>query len=203
MLTYVSVRSASRRGLFLVLHRNIAVIRVCLSAVRRTGVNEFVTPVTQTVAYIGYAPVCGGGAFAYSMRIFPRHDAVSAAGAMRGGRARPLFWGLRGRYASFGNTRSRKMGIFCAIRPNSRILSGARQSRVRARDENTTTARFFAGCRRQAYRAVSGGALIGRTARFRAARCRQQGCEIRGETILFCAKNARFYALFGGLCIKI
>lgn len=98
----------------------------CLSAVRRTGVNEFVTPVTQTVAYIGYAPVCGGGAFAYSMRIFPRHDAVSAAGAMRGGRARPLFLVLRGRYASFGNTRSRKMGIFCAIRPNSRILSGAR-----------------------------------------------------------------------------
>ena len=143
-----------------------------------------------------------GGAFAYSMRIFPRHDAVRA-GAMRGGRARPLFLGLRGRYASFGNTRSRKMGIFCAIRPNSRILSGARQVRVRAREENTTTARFFAGCRRQAYRAVSGGALIGRTARFRAARCRQQGCEIRGETILFCAKNARFYALFGGLCIKI
>ena len=125
------------------------------------------------------------------------------AGAMRGGRARPLFLGLRGRYASFGNTRSRKMGIFCAIRPDSRILSGARQARVRARAENTTTARFFAGCRRQAYRAVSGGALIGRTARFRAARCRQQGCEIRGETILFCAKNARFYALFGGLCIKI
>ena len=122
MLTYVSVRSASRRGFFLVLHRNIAVIRVCLSAgrsqspslsrayfanncvkspfvyahvrssklrlstgalsrtssehclsaVRRTGVNEFVTPVTQTVAYIGYAPVCGGGAFAYFIRTVPR-----------------------------------------------------------------------------------------------------------------------------------
>ena len=66
----------------------------CLSAVRRTGVNEFVTPVTQTVAYIGYAPVCGGGAFAYSMRIFPRHDAVSACGRNEGRTGSPsFFWG--------------------------------------------------------------------------------------------------------------
>ena len=66
----------------------------CLSAVRRTGVNEFVTPVTQTVAYIGYAPVCGGGAFAYSMRIFPRHDAVSACGRNEGRTGSPSFFGV-------------------------------------------------------------------------------------------------------------
>ncbi len=159
MLAYVSVRSASRRGFFLVLHRNIAVIRVCLSAVRRTGVNEFVTPVTQTVAYIGYAPVCGGGAFAYSMRIFPRHDAVSACGRNERRTGSPSFFGVARQICVLRKYALPKNGDFFA--PFVRIpeYCRARSKRACAHAKKIRRRRGFS-------RGVGGK----RTARFRAER---------------------------------